>query len=106
MSRSSTIIEEKLPVMRIRTHPGEILREEFLVPLGMSARQLAEALDIPANRISEIVRERRDITADTAMRLSQYFGTTPELWLNLQNAHDLTKARAQHDYSTIKPRAA
>ncbi|MCZ8261078.1 MAG: HigA family addiction module antitoxin [Beijerinckiaceae bacterium] len=106
MSKSSTITEEKPPAIRVRTHPGEILREEFLVPLGMSARQLAEALDVPANRISEIVRERRDITADTAIRLSRYFGTPPELWLNLQIAHDLTKASAQVDYSTIKPRAA
>jgi addiction module HigA family antidote len=92
--------------VRVRTHPGEILREEFLIPLGMNARQLAEAIGVPANRISEILRERRDITADTAMRLSRYFGTTPELWLNLQIGHDLTKARAQIDYSTIKPRAA
>jgi addiction module HigA family antidote len=91
---------------RILSHPGEILREEFLVPLGMSARQLAEALGVPANRISEICRERREVTADTAMRLSCYFGTTPHLWLNMQASHNLSVAQNSHDYSTIKPRAA
>lgn len=106
MSKSLTTTENERPRPRVRTHPGEILREEFLVPLGMSSRQLAEAIGVPANRISELVRERRDVSADTAMRLSQYFGTTPELWLNLQMAHDLSKAQASHDYSTIRPRAA
>jgi addiction module HigA family antidote len=89
-----------------RCHPGEILKEEFLVPLGMSARQLGAAIGVPGNRISDILREERDVTADTALRLAQYFGTTPELWLNLQMAHDLSKAQAAHDYSTIRPRAA
>ncbi|MCA3641315.1 MAG: HigA family addiction module antidote protein [Methylobacterium sp.] len=87
-------------------HPGEILREEFLVPLGMSARQLATALGVPGNRISDILREERDVTADTALRLSRFFGTTAQFWLNLQTAHDLSKAEASHDYSTIRPRAA
>jgi antitoxin HigA-1 len=87
-------------------HPGEILREEFLVPLGMSARQLATALGVPGNRISDILREERDVTADTALRLSRFFGTTAQFWLNLQTAHDLSKAEASHDYSSIKPRAA
>ena len=77
---------------RVRTHPGEVLREEFLSPLGMSAYQLAEAIDVPADRISEIVRERRSVTADTALRLAKHFDTTPEYWLNLQMAHDLSKA--------------
>lgn len=77
---------------RVRTHPGEVLREEFLSPLGMSAHQLAEAIDVPADRISEIVRERRSVTADTALRLAKHFDTTPEYWLNLQMAHDLSKA--------------
>ncbi len=78
---------------RVRTHPGEVLREEFLAPLGMSARQLAEAIDVPANRISEIVRENHSMTADTALRLAKRFDTTPEFWLNLQMAHDLSKAK-------------
>ena len=79
---------------RVRTHPGEVLREEFLAPLGMSSHQLAEAIDVPANRISEIVRENRSVTADTALRLAEHFKTTPEFWLNLQMAHDLTKLQS------------
>jgi addiction module HigA family antidote len=91
---------------RIKTHPGEILREEFLAPLGMSARALAAALGVPANRISDILRERRDISADTAIRLGRYFGTDAHFWINLQTAHDLSKAEAQGDYSKVTPRAA
>jgi antitoxin HigA-1 len=91
---------------RIRVHPGEVLREEFLLPLGMSARSLAVAIDVPANRISDILRERRDVSADTAIRLGRYFGTTPQFWINLQAAHDLSKAEASGDYSQIAPRAA
>jgi len=75
-------------------HPGEILREEFLVPLGMSANALALALHVPAPRINDIVRERRAISPDTALRLARFFGTTPEFWLDLQTAHDLKTARA------------
>jgi addiction module HigA family antidote len=70
-------------------HPGEILREEFLVPLGLSANALAQALRIPAPRVNDIVRERRGITPDTALRLARYFGTTPQFWLNLQASYDL-----------------
>ncbi|HQP35966.1 MAG TPA: HigA family addiction module antitoxin [Polyangiaceae bacterium] len=73
-------------------HPGEVLREEFLEPLGMSANQLAQALAVPANRVSEIVAERRALTADTALRLARAFGTTPEFWLNLQQAYELRTA--------------
>lgn len=91
---------------RIRTHPGEVLREEYLEILGMSARQLAEAIGVPANRISDIVRERRGITADTAIRLGKYFGTDPRFWTNLQAAHDLSKAEAEIDYSGVPKRAA
>jgi addiction module HigA family antidote len=91
---------------RIRTHPGEVLREEFMVPLGMSAHQLAEALGVPANRISEIVRERRSVTAETALRLAKYFGSTPQFWLNLQTAHDLSKAEAEIDLSGVPRRRA
>ena len=92
--------------MRIRTHPGEVLREEYLRPLGMSARALAEAIDVPANRLTEIVRERRGVTADTAIRLGKYFGTDARFWINLQVAHDLSKAQAVTDYSRIPTRAA
>lgn len=87
---------------RIRTHPGEVLRQEYMAPLGMSARVLAAAMHVPANRISDIVRGRRDVTADTAIRLSRLFGTTPQFWLNLQTAYDLSKAQAGTDYLDIK----
>lgn len=73
-------------------HPGEILREEYLVPLGMSAHALSIALRVPAPRINDIVRERRGITPDTALRLARYFGTTPEFWINLQSSYDLKVA--------------
>ncbi|MDY0963202.1 MULTISPECIES: HigA family addiction module antitoxin [Massilia] len=72
-------------------HPGEILREEYLEPLGMSANALAGALRLTAARVNEIVREKRGITPDTALRLSRYFGTTPEFWLNLQMTYELRK---------------
>ena len=73
---------------RIRTHPGEVLREEFMKPLGLSANALALALRVPATRIGDILRTEkpRAVTADTAIRLARYFGTTPEFWLNLQSA--------------------
>lgn len=88
----------------VRTHPGEVLREEFVVPLGMSARALAAALGVPPNRVTEIMRGERDVTADTAIRLGRYFGTDPRFWLNLQTAHDLSKAAQRHNYSKIAPR--
>ena len=91
---------------RLRTHPGEILREEYLVPLGLSARALAKHLDVPANRLTEIMRGTRDVTADTAIRLGRYFGTDPRFWLNLQTAYDLSKAEQTHSYNKIVPRSA
>jgi len=72
-------------------HPGEILREEYLLPLGMSANALSIALRVPAPRINEVVRERRGITSDTALRLARYFNTTPQFWLNLQASFDLKR---------------
>jgi addiction module HigA family antidote len=89
---------------RLRTHPGEILREEYLIPLGLSARALAKLLDVPANRLTEIMRGTRDVTADTAIRLGRYFGTDPRFWLNLQAAYDLSKAEKTHSYKKIVPR--
>ena len=77
--------------MRIGTHPGEILREEFMHPLDLSANALAMALHVPVTRVSEIVKERRGVTADTAARLARYFGTTARFWLNLQTAYDLSR---------------
>lgn len=76
-------------------HPGEILREEFLTPLGMSANALAMALHVPAPRINDIVRERRAVTPDTALRLARYFDTTAQFWLNLQSAFDLKQAERE-----------
>src|SRR5437868_10631179 len=82
---------------RIRTHPGEVLREEFMKPLGLSANALALALRVPATRIGDIIRAEkpRAVTADTAIRLARYFGTSPEFWLNLQSAYDLSRAVAE-----------
>ncbi len=75
-------------------HPGEILRGE-MDELQLSARQLAKALGVPANRITALINETRALTADTALRLARYFGTTPEFWLNLQAAYDLRRAQQQ-----------
>ncbi len=91
-SKSSTTIrryKDRMPPL----HPGEMLREEFMIPLGLSANALAIALRVPATRISEIVNERRGITADTALRLGRYFRMTPEFWMNLQSHYDLESAR-------------
>jgi len=77
-------------------HPGEILREDFLEPLHMSANALAKALNVPAPRINDIVRERRGVTADTAMRLARYFGGDARSWLNLQSAYELRKAEIEN----------
>jgi addiction module HigA family antidote len=74
-------------------HPGEILREEYLNPLEMSVNALSKALHVPATRMNEIVRENRGITADTALRLARYFGTSDRFWLNLQTEHELRRAQ-------------
>ena len=73
-------------------HPGEVLREDFLKPLGMSANALAKALSVPAPRINDVVLGRRGVSADTAMRLARYFGGDARSWLNLQAAYDLRMA--------------
>ncbi|MDP1524450.1 MAG: HigA family addiction module antitoxin [Rhodocyclaceae bacterium] len=75
-------------------HPGEILREEFLVPLNLSANALAIALGVPAPRINDIAREKRGVTADTALRLSRYLGTSAEFWMGLQADFDLRLAES------------
>jgi len=77
-------------------HPGEVLLHEFLEPLAISAYRLSKALNIPQSRISAILKGRRGMTADTALRLSQYFGTSPKFWLGLQDDHDLEDERAKH----------
>lgn len=96
MWRLSTIFE-----VRDASRP-----EEYLKPLGLSARALANAIGVPPNRMSEFVAERRAITADTAMRLARYFRTTPEFWMNMQSGYDLSKAQSETDYSGIPVRAA
>jgi addiction module HigA family antidote len=91
-------IKKPLTGWKIRkpVHPGEILREEFLIPLGLSANKLATALRVPATRIAEIVNERRAMTADTALRLERYFGMSATFWLNLQKSFELLSERQAH----------
>jgi antitoxin HigA-1 len=90
-------------------HPGEILRDEFLTPMGISAYELANAIKAPRSRVSDIVHGRRAITTDTAMRLARYFSTAPEFWINLQTRYDLDVAdrglrkRIERE---VEPRAA
>ena len=74
-------------------HPGEIIREEYLIPLGMSANALAKALRVSAPRINDVVREKRGISVDTALRLARYFNTTAQFWMNLQTSYDLKVAQ-------------
>jgi len=106
-SKSSTTTmsekaKNKIPLVRpangwnyqyVTTSPGEILAQEFLEPLGLSQNQLAMNIHVPATRIGEIVRGKRAVTPDTALRLARFFGNSPEFWLNLQQLHDLTKAK-------------
>ena len=109
MSKSSTTIKGVATPNRVTTHPGEVLSEEFLKPLGMSVNALALALRVPATRIGAIVKGERSVTADTALRLARFFGTSAEFWINLQAMHDLTKARMQSGVAIerdVRPRAA
>jgi len=90
-------------------HPGVTIREDYLVPLGMSINKLAIELRVPATRMTEIVHGRRGISADTALRLARYFNTTPRFWLNLQTAYDLALAAEASEAEikrTIHPRQA
>jgi addiction module HigA family antidote len=94
---------------RVTTHPGEMLQEEFLRPLGMSVNALALSLRVPANRIGAIVNGKRAVTADTALRLARFFGNSPEFWMNLQAMHDLTKTKVESGKQIerdVNPRAA
>lgn len=86
-------------------HPGEILYEEFLLPMGLSAHALAMALHVPAPRINDIVRQRRSVTADTAMRLGRFFGTSAEFWMGLQADFEMARLRQSlaADLEAIKP---
>jgi addiction module HigA family antidote len=90
-------------------HPGETLREDFLKPLGLTANRLAIELQVPVTRVNDIVRGRRAITADTALRLARYFGTTPRFWMNLQPNYDLEAAqdaRGSEIVDRIRPHRA
>lgn len=90
-------------------HPGEILREDLMKPLGLSINGVARDLRVPVTRMSEIVNGRRSITADTALRLSRYFGSSPQLWMNLQAAYDLEvvmRASAERIERDVHPREA
>ena len=80
-------------LQRVSTHPGEMLSEEFLKPLGITQNALAMKIRVPATRIGDIVHGRRAITPDTALRLARFFGNSPEFWLNLQQMYDLSKAK-------------
>ncbi|WP_336632523.1 MULTISPECIES: HigA family addiction module antitoxin [unclassified Microbacterium] len=96
MSPSSTITDEL-------STPGEILLEEFLEPFGLSQYELAKRISVDQARISRIVRGKQSITADTALRLAAFFGTTPQFWLRLQEGYDLALARAETPISSIQP---
>src|SRR5262245_36045576 len=90
-------------------HPGEILKEDLMRPLGLSVSELARDLKVPSSRISEIINGRRAVNADTALRLSRYFGSTPEFWVNLQTAYDLSvtlDSSADQIEREVKPRKA
>jgi antitoxin HigA-1 len=101
-----TVIRKDSPGWRV--HPGEILREEFLKPLGMSAYELAKRLRVPVPRVNDIVLERRGISADTAVRLSRFFGTSDQFWLNLQAAYEVSRVKAENadEIESIQPMAA
>jgi addiction module HigA family antidote len=89
MSRSSTTTKRRLTPV----HPGEVLLEEFLKPLGVTQYRLAKSLTVPPRRINEIVHGKRGVSADTALRLARFFGTSERFWLNLQNSYDLDVER-------------
>jgi antitoxin HigA-1 len=98
-----TIVRKGTPDWRV--HPGEILRKEFLKPMKLSAYALAKGIHVPGPRVNDIVLEKRGITADTAVRLAKFFGTTEQFWLGLQSAYEVSAIKAEHkeEISQIKP---
>ena len=90
---------------RTATHPGTILEEEFLRPLRLTQARLARALHIPLNRVNEMVRGKWGITPESALLLAEYFGNSPEFWMNLQTAHDLSRARQEMRKRPARPAA-
>lgn len=94
-----------LPEQRVPTHPGALLRDEFLGPLGLTQVQLARHLGVPIQRINELVNGKRGVTPETAWLLAQALGTTPQFWANLQMAHDLAKHRPRRKVEPLVPAA-
>ncbi len=94
----------RIPTNREPTHPGEMLREEFLLPMNITQRELADAIHVPYQRINELVNKKRGVTPSTALRLSKFFGVSPDFWLSLQMRSELYKAQAaeQKDLDSIK----
>ena len=92
-----------MTLMTNPSHPGEVLAELYLKPLGMSAIALAKRLNVPRTRIERLIRGETSLTVDTAMRLARFFGNTPEFWMNLQRAYDLARARETVDLTDITP---
>ena len=95
----------RIPTHRPPTHPGEMLREEFLRPMGITQREIAEALHVPYQRVNELVRRRRGVTPSTALRLAKYFGNSADFWMNLQLRWDLYHAalNEKEELKTIRP---
>ena len=94
----------RIPTNREPTHPGEMLREEFLLPMNITQRELADAIHVPYQRINELVNKKRGVTPSTALRLSKFFGVSPDFWLNLQMRSELYKTQntEQKDIESIK----
>lgn len=94
----------RIPTHRMPTHPGEMLREEFLEPMNISQRELADAIHVPYQRVNELVNQKRGITPGTALRLAKFFGVSPDFWLNLQMRWDLSRAQASeaNELASIK----
>ena len=95
-----------MTLLKNPSHPGEVLAELYLEPLGMSAISLAKRLNVPRTRIERLLKGETALSVDTAMRLSKFFGTTAEFWINLQRAHELARARETVDLSGITPLTA
>lgn len=95
----------RVPTHRPPTHPGEMLLEEFLTPMGLTQRELADAVHVPYQRINEIIHQRRDVTPSTALRLAKFFGVSADFWMNLQLRWDLYHAQQveQDDLKNIRP---
>lgn len=95
----------RIPTHRAPTHPGEMLLEEFLIPMGITQRQLAEAIRVPYQRINEIVNQRRGVTPSVALRLAKFFGVSPDFWMNLQLRWDLYHAQQSgiDELKSIRP---